>query len=319
MIIIEDEMSIPNKKILTQFMNIKFKQKQLMKHYTTMQVGGVVDLMFFPRTILELQDLLSYFQKNNISYFVFGKGSNVVVNDEGLEVIVINTEYLNNIYMDLENPCIIHAECGASLAEISQFALNCGLSGLEFASGIPGSVGGAVFMNAGAYGGEIKDVLSHSLIFSTHLEELSNQEHQFSYRKSILSDNNATICRASFHLKPCDKNIIQQSITDLEMQRNSKQPLELPSSGSTFKRPEGYFVGKLITDAGLKGFQLGGAMVSTKHAGFIVNTNNATAQDILDLIAHIQQIIYTQFHVKLEPEVKFLEKNGTFRTLSMLN
>ncbi len=289
--------------------SIQYKKNQKMSEYTTMKVGGYVDIMCFPKDISEMSLLLSHIKKEKC--FILGKGSNLIVNDEGLDVVVINTEQLKNIY--LKEDTLIFAEAGVSLEELSMFAMEHSLTGLEFASGIPGTVGGAVFMNAGAYDGEIKDVLEESIIFTDKDMVLNNKDHEFSYRKSSISKNNAVVLGSSFRLQKGDKEDIKAKMIDLNQQRASKQPLDMPSAGSTFKRPEGFFAGKLITDAGLKDFQCGGASVSTKHAGFVVNHDNATAQDILDLIAHVQNVVEKKFNVRLEPEIKFLEKNGTFR------
>ena len=293
---------------------IKSRRNVPLSHYTTMEVGGITPLMIFPHSSNELIELLEYLKGENIPYFVIGKGSNLIVNDEGVDLIFINTQQLNQITLIDEDT--IQVESGASLKDLSEFAYINGLTGLEFACGIPGTVGGAVFMNAGAYDGEIKDVLKESLVFDQEKKVLNNAEHQFSYRKSIFTTAGATVISSTFILPKNDKSIIKQKIDDLTEQRTEKQPLEFPSAGSTFKRPQGHFTGKLITDAGLKGFRIGGAGVSDKHAGFIVNVDNAKAQDILDLITHIQKTVKEQFNVLLEPEVKFLEKNGSFKNFT---
>ena len=293
---------------------IKSRRNVPLSHYTTMEVGGITPLMIFPHSSNELIELLEYLKGENIPYFVIGKGSNLIVNDEGVDLIFINTQQLNQITLIDEDT--IQVESGASLKDLSEFAYINGLTGLEFACGIPGTVGGAVFMNAGAYDGEIKDVLKESLVFDQEKKVLNNTEHQFSYRKSIFTTTGATVISSTFVLPKNDKSIIKQKIDELTEQRTEKQPLEFPSAGSTFKRPQGHFTGKLITDAGLKGFRIGGAGVSDKHAGFIVNVDNAKAQDILDLITHIQKTVKEQFNVLLEPEVKFLEKNGSFKNFT---
>ncbi|MGL5955850.1 MAG: UDP-N-acetylmuramate dehydrogenase [Brevinema sp.] len=298
----------------SDFPSLVYKTDQILSEYTTMKVGGKVELMVFPSSLELLVRLLKSFRSNCIPYFILGKGSNMIVNDEGLDLVVINMEYLNRIEIDQE--LLIHVEAGVTLKELGDFALEHSLTGLEFASGIPGTVGGAVFMNAGAYGSEIKDVLESSLIAMDDVYNLPNKEHEFSYRSSAMMKNQAVVLRSTFRLKKGERSEIQALMEDLKRQREEKQPLEYPSAGSIFKRPEGYFAGKLITDAGLKGFQIGGAAVSEKHAGFIINNNHATAQDILDLMAYIQQTVDKQFYVHLEPEVKFLEKNGTFRIFS---
>ncbi len=288
---------------------IHHKKNQKFSDYTTMKVGGVVEWMFYPKDIDEMITLLIYIKSQNIPYFILGKGSNLIVNDEGVDVIVINTSNLQNL--SLIDETLIYADSGVSLEELSMFALEHSLTGLEFASGIPGTVGGAVFMNAGAYDGEIKDVLETSTVFTDDKIVLNNSEHEFGYRTSSIASK--VILGSSFRLKKGDKNEIKSKMIDLNLQRASKQPLEMPSAGSTFKRPVGHFAGKLITDAGLKGFECGGASISTKHAGFVVNHDHAKAQDILDLIAHVQDVVKKEFDVHLEPEIKFLQKDGTFR------
>ncbi|MGL4676872.1 MAG: UDP-N-acetylmuramate dehydrogenase [Brevinema sp.] len=300
----------------TDFPSLVYKMDQLLSEYTTMKVGGTVEFMIFPSSLEILLLLLKSFRSYQIPYFILGKGSNIIVNDEGLDLVVINMESLNHIAIDPEDPLLIHAEAGVSLEELSCFALEHSLTGLEFASGIPGTVGGAVFMNAGAYGSEIKDVLESSLIFIEDSCVFSNKEHEFTYRSSAFMRKPAIILKSSFRVQKGDILEIQTLMGDLKRQRIEKQPLEYPSAGSTFKRPEGYFAGKLITDAGLKGVSVGGASVSRKHAGFIINNNHAKARDILDLIRHIQLTVDNQFHVHLEPEVRFLEKDGTFRIFS---
>ncbi len=290
---------------------IHHKKNQKFSEYTTMKVGGVVELMLYPKDVDEMITLLTYMKSQNIPYFILGKGSNLIVNDEGVDVVVINTSNLQNI--SLIDETLIYADSGVSLEELSMFALEHSLTGLEFASGIPGTVGGAVFMNAGAYDGEIKDVLETSIVFTDDKIVLNNSEHEFGYRTSSIASKNAVILGSSFRLKKGDKNEIKSKMIDLNQQRASKQPLEMPSAGSTFKRPIGHFAGKLITDAGLKGVECGGASISTKHAGFVVNHDHAKAQDILDLIAHVQNVVKKEFDVHLEPEIKFLEKDGTFR------
>jgi len=294
-----------------QFPTLIYKVNANLQEYTSMKVGGIADIMIFPNSIDQFCDLLSFLNKNKI--FIIGKGSNLIVNDKGVKAIFFNTEFLNNIIIEDEN--CISAECGVSLEELNQCVLENQLTGLEFSYGIPGSVGGAVYMNAGAYGGEIKDILIKTLAFHPELGiiTLTNQEHNFTYRKSIFAKNGLYILKSTFQLKKGKSSSIINRMLELINKRQEKQPLELPSAGSIFKRPEGYFVGKLIMDAGIQGHTIGGAMISMKHAGFIVNIGNATANDILELIFYIQNIIYDKFNVKLEPEVKFLEEDGTFK------
>lgn len=301
-----------------KYNHMECKRNQYLSNYTTMKVGGQVEFMTYPTSIAEMINLLRDCEQENISYFILGKGSNIIVNDEGVELFFINIQKLNCIYLDDNDDTKIIVEAGVNLLDLSNFALQHSLTGLEFACGIPGTVGGAVFMNAGAYDGEIKDVLYSSTVFHKKQGEiiLNNQEHQFSYRNSAIAQNRSVVLSSVFQLQKGIVDLIKNKMDDYQEKRESKQPLEHPSAGSTFKRPEGYFAGKLIMDAGLQGMKMGGVSISMKHAGFIVNDNNAKAQDILDLITHIQLVVWEKFEVSLEPEVKFLEKNGEFRKFS---
>lgn len=284
-----------------------------LSNFTYMKVGGKAKIMIFPNSLEQLIKALSLCLEKNILYFIIGKGSNLIVNDEGVDALFINTKNLSRL--ELKNPNSIVVQAGVELKNLSTFACQNGLGGLEFSSGIPGSVGGAIYMNAGAYGGEMKDVVLKTLCFMPNkgVIELNSNEQEFGYRTSIFAKKGGIVLETTLKLEKRNIVDIQNQIDDLTKQRESKQPLDLPSAGSVFKRPEGYFAGKLITDAGLKGYRIGGAAVSEKHAGFIVNIDNAKAQDILDLITHIQNEVFNQFGVMLEPEVKFLEKDGSFR------
>lgn len=307
---------------ITNFLNnrvisIEIMYNVLLAHYTTMRVGGSTPVMLFPNTLEDFLALLQFLDKEDISYFILGKGSNLIVNDEGVDISCINTERLTTITLDPFNN-MIQVDAGVSLTDLSKFAYENGLTGLEFACGIPGTTGGAVFMNAGAYGEEMKDILFQSEGYDPKkgLIILNNKEHEFSYRKSVFVEKQAIVLRSSFILKKGTPVLIKEKMNDLMQRREDKQPLELSSAGSTFKRPEGYFAGQLIADAGLKGYKKGNAGVSTKHAGFVVNLGGAKAKDILELIIHIQNTVQEKFGVSLEPEVKFLEKDGTFRNFS---
>lgn len=298
-----------------EYPHFVYLRSPLLSQYTTMKVGGEAPLMLIPQNISEIILMLTLCQEYYLPYFILGKGSNLIVNDEGVDLVLISMTKLDRITVNPADSTLITAEAGVSMEALAAFALKYERKGLEFAHGIPGTVGGGVFMNAGAYGGEIKDVLVSSLVLDLEgcQKVLSRQEHQFSYRKSRMSQSQEIILQSSFRLEKGKSQDISALMQDLKDQRKSKQPLEFPSAGSVFKRPEGYFVGKLLTDAGLKGYTIGGASVSEKHAGFIINTGKAKSQDILDLIAHIQKTIKHKFNVYLEPEVKFLEKDGTFR------
>ncbi|MGL4562614.1 MAG: UDP-N-acetylmuramate dehydrogenase [Brevinema sp.] len=295
------------------FPKMNFNTECMLSDYTYMKVGGKAAIMTFPESLSDMTELLQFCTEQNIFYIVLGKGSNLIVNDDGVDALFINTN--NLVAISLLNNTMITVQTGTTLSAVSDFALVHELSGFEFACGIPGSVGGAIYMNAGAYDGEMKNVVFETKAFVPHkgIVTFSNQEQQFAYRKSVFSSTNMVVLETTIHLIKDNPQKIADKINDLTKKREEKQPLDLPSSGSTFKRPDGYFAGKLITDAGLKGFSVGGASVSEKHAGFIVNTNNATADDILRLINHIQTTVQDKFGVILEPEVKFLQKDGTFK------
>lgn len=294
---------------------IELLYNQQLSNYTTMKVGGVVECMISPLSIESFTILLSICHQDKIPYFILGKGSNLLINDKGLEIIVINTKYLSSIYLDSSDSTKVIVESGCTLKEFAEFALEHSLTGAEFTHGIPGTIGGGVFMNAGAYGSELKDIVVSSLIWDEGQKNLSYENHEFSYRFSAIAKNNQVLLKTTFQLQKGDKVTINTLMEDLLYQRTSKQPLDLPSFGSVFKRPEGYFAGKLIQDSGLQGATRGGASVSTKHAGFIVNHDNAKAQDVLDLIAYIQSTVYEKQGVFLEPEVKILESNGCFKKI----
>lgn len=249
---------------------------------------------------------------NRINYFVLGKGSNILIGDKGMEGLVIHTARLNRIGHD--EHCV-SAQCGASLKDLCDYAQKLGLAGLEFASGIPGSVGGAVYMNAGAYGGEIKDVLRYSKYLEpsaqglrsfASVKHLKAAAHLFGYRSSVFQTSGWIHLSSLFSLTPGDPEAIAERMRELEKQRWSKQPMDLPSGGSVFKRPQGHFTGRLVDDCGLRGFQIGGAAISNKHCGFIVNLGGATAADVLALIEHVQKTVLERFGVLLEPELRLI-------------
>ncbi|MGL4388442.1 MAG: UDP-N-acetylmuramate dehydrogenase [Brevinema sp.] len=295
------------------FPSMIFDRECYLSDYTYMKVGGKAALMTFPRSMNEIEKLLVFCTEHKIKCFVLGKGSNLIVNDEGVDALFINTKNLTKIV--LKDKLLIRVEAGKDLKDVSDFALSHCLTGFEFASGIPGSIGGAIYMNAGAYDGEMKDVVVTTRVFqpTQGIITLTNEEQIFAYRKSIFSNSDAVILETLISLKKGNPQEIADKISDLTQKRTEKQPLNFPSSGSTFKRPEGYFAGKLITDAGLKGFQIGGVAVSEKHTGFLVNLGGATANDILLLIDHIRKEVFKQFNIMLEPEVKFLQKDGSFK------
>ena len=291
--------------------NILFFNEPLKKH-TTFRIGGAADLLVTPQSEEQLIKLFKYIKENCIRYVIIGNGSNLLFSDEGYRGIVvkIGSELSSIEAIPCENGMIINAGAGTLLSKLALFACENSLTGLEFASGIPGNVGGAVLMNAGAYDGEISQVL----VRSTYLdcENLSVctknfDEHDFSYRHSSYENDGYLILSASFLLKKGNKEDILSKMKDLNNRRITKQPLEFPSAGSTFKRPAGLFAGKLIEDANLKGYTVGGAMVSEKHCGFVINTGNATCEDVLGVIKYVQNTVFAKFGVELETEVKIIE------------
>lgn len=284
--------------------NIKYNEP--MKNHTSFKLGGPADIFIEPDNTDELVKALRTLKEHKIPYYIIGNGSNLLVSDKGIRGAVVKIgEKFGNVSIDGER---ITAECGILLSTLSKMAAKRSLAGMEFASGIPGSLGGALAMNAGAYGGEMKDIVEWVEVLDWNLElvRLTNAEMKFGYRKSIIEPGNYIAVRCCLKLKKGDPEEINSIMAELAEKRKAKQPLHLPSAGSTFKRPEGYFAGKLIEDAGLKGYTLGGAQVSTLHCGFVVNNGNATARDVYDLIKHIQKTVLEKFNVKLEPEVKIL-------------
>lgn len=276
-----------------------------MAEYTTFKVGGNASVFITPQSVEELKSVIELFYELSQPYYVLGKGSNIIVNDDGIKRPVI---YIGKALSGIEVfETYITAKGGASLSSIAQKALENSLTGFEFAAGIPGTFGGAIIMNAGAYDGEIKDVVEAvSYIDPTGKERVaSNAEMEFSYRNSVLMDTGCIITGGTISLKKGNKESIQAKMADLALRRRTKQPLEYPSAGSTFKRPQGFFAGKLIEESGLRGFSIGGAQVSEKHCGFIVNNGNATADDICNLIEYVQDKVYNEKGVILEPEVKY--------------
>lgn len=281
-------------------------KNESMKNHTSFKIGGPADLFIEPSSVSFLCELIKEIRKNETPYWVIGNGSNLLVSDKGLRGIVIHiSSSLSDMRLE-EN--IITCEAGASLKKLCMFALDNGLSGLEFAYGIPGSVGGAAFMNAGAYGGEMKDVLiscSH-IDHSGDIGSLSNDELNLSYRHSAYSTNKYIIASLTLSLKRGDKDDIKQRMNELMNRRKDKQPLDFPSAGSVFKRPPDNFAGALIEKCGLKGKSIGGAQVSEKHAGFIINRGGATCVDILQLIELIQNVVYKECDILLSPELKVI-------------
>ena len=277
-----------------------------MKEHTTMRVGGKAALMIIPETISCVQKIISFLYSSNIPNIIIGNGSNLIFQDTGYNGVIIKIgEPLSSIEVFDD---IIVAMAGASLAHVANKALENSLTGLEFASGIPGSIGGAVFMNAGAYDGEIKQVVLETLCVDNkgNLITIKGQEHNFSYRHSRLQDDDLTCLQVKMKLEKDEKSSIQAKMNDLNARRRDKQPLNYPSAGSVFKRPPGCYAGKLVDDCGLRGTKIGGAQVSDKHCGFIINTGNATAADVISLIEYVQDTVYKNSGVWLELEVRIV-------------
>lgn len=275
-----------------------------MNKHTTFRVGGPADYFIIPESLEEVQKVVSLCRKREVPYYILGNGSNLLVGDFGIRGVVIQIFKSMNQIEIRENE--ITAQAGASLAQIANAALGKSLTGFEFAAGIPGTLGGAVVMNAGAYGGEMKDVLVSVTVLTEEgdILEIPAEELELGYRTSIIAKKNYVVLEAKLALKEGNPEEIRAYMDDLRQRRVDKQPLEYPSAGSTFKRPEGYFAGKLIQDAGLKGFTVGGAQVSEKHSGFVINIGNATAADIVSLMEQVSEKVKEDSGVTLEPEVK---------------
>ncbi len=284
----------------------RFLIEEPMKKHTTFKIGGPADYLIFPSSMQEVTLIFDLLRKYKIPFTVLGNGSNVLVLDKGIRGAVVKFNSPMS-WIRQEGNTII-AGAGALLKDVSQFAADCGLTGMEFAIGIPGSIGGAVFMNAGAYDGEMKPIVSgvRAAAASGKLVAYSHDELDFGYRHSVFQDNGQAICEVEISLQPGDPAAIREKMDSFTERREKKQPLEMPSAGSTFKRPEGYFAGTLIEQTGLKGFSVGGAQISAKHAGFVVNSGEATATDVLNLIHEVQRRVYEKNGVKLFPEVRIL-------------
>ena len=288
--------------------NISYITDEPMSKHTSFKTGGNAAVFVDIADAETLGKVIGICDKNNVETFILGKGSNLLVSDNGIRdkvVIHLSTDFAE---MKLLDETTIQVQAGASLASLCKFALANSLTGLEFAYGIPGSVGGAAYMNAGAYGGEMKDVVTRV----NHLDKNGNSgcycgdELDFSYRHSAYTDSDLVITSVVVKLQKGDKAEIEAQMTDVMGRRVDKQPLEYPSAGSVFKRPEGYFAGALIEQSGLKGKRIGGAMVSEKHAGFIINYDNATTTDVINLIKHCQKTVFDKFGVELHTEIKFV-------------
>lgn len=291
--------------LMQEFPDIQILKDEPLSKYTNTKTGGPADWLAFPKDVAEVQKLVQFADANAMLLTVIGNASNLIVRDGGIEGLTMILTQMNGIQVEGNR---VIAQAGASYIETTKAARDHSLTGLEFAAGIPGSVGGAIFMNAGAYGGETKNVVSEvtAMLPDGTIKHYNNEELDFGYRHSAVQDNHGIVLEAVFDLKLGDQAEITALMDDLNARRAAKQPLELPSCGSVFKRPEGYFAGKLIHDAGLQGYTSGGAQVSTKHAGFIVNVDHGTATDYLNVIHHVQATVKEKFGVSLETEVRII-------------
>jgi UDP-N-acetylmuramate dehydrogenase len=289
-------------KLLEIVRNDQLLTDSLMRDHTTFRVGGPADFMVFPESREELSQVIELCRDADVPFFLMGNGSNLLVRDGGFRGVIVNTRQMNTVVVHGKR---VEAQAGASLRAVAKEALAHHLSGFEFASGIPGTVGGAAIMNAGAYGGEMKDIITKVEIMTPDgaFETVEGADCHFGYRQSRMRERGEIVIAVELALEAGDPDIIRSKIQELNQRRRDKQPLNYPSAGSTFKRPDGYFAGKLIQDAGLKGHQVGGAMVSPKHSGFVINADHASAQDVLQLIGDIQRCVKAKFGVDLEPEV----------------
>ena len=279
---------------------------ELMSRHTTFRIGGPASVFVTPKSEKDLVTAIEICRSQGAPYFILGNGSNLLVSDQGYDGVVVH------IGSDLRDISVegteITAKTGAMLSQVAHAALAHGLTGMEFAAGIPGSLGGACMMNAGAYGGEMSQILVgvRALDDKGQIVELAADQLELGYRHSIMMEKQYVVLGARIHLEKGNPEKIQAQMDDLKEKRIAKQPLEYPSAGSTFKRPEGAFAGKLIMDAGLRGFRIGDAMVSEKHCGFVVNAGKATAEDVCGVIAHVQHVVLEKYGKKLEPEIRFL-------------
>ena len=293
-------------KIKQQLTTGTLLEQELMSRHTSFRIGGPADYFVEPASVDELAGVLSLARQEKVPFFIVGNGSNLLVSDEGFRGMIVHTGgSLRSISVEGD---VIYAQAGALLGAVAGAALEAELTGMEFAAGIPGTLGGAVCMNAGAYGGEMKDILLDAEVLTQDGERLviPVEELDLSYRHSIIFEKNYIVLAAHIRLSRVDKTQIRNRMNELAGARKEKQPLEYPSAGSTFKRPEGYFAGKLIQDAGLKGYTVGGAQVSEKHSGFVINRGGATAEEVRFLIRQVRSKVKQQFGVELEPEVRML-------------
>lgn len=289
-------------------LNCIVRYDEPLKNHTTFKIGGNCIALIEPREVSDIVETIKICRENSIKFFVIGNGSNLLVPDEGYNGVIIKLKSEFST-IQVEGEYLI-VNSGAKLSEVYTVAYENSLTGFEFASGIPGTIGGAIYMNAGAYGGEMKDIVESVQVLDLdnfELRELKNEELEFSYRKSIIQRENYIVTTIKLKLQKGNKEEINAVYEDLRERRNSKQPLNFGSAGSTFKRPEGHFASKLIEDAGLKGYHINDAWVSEKHSGFIVNKGNASYKEVMELIEYVQKVVFEKFGVKLETEVRILK------------
>jgi len=278
-----------------------------MSKHTSFKIGGNADVLMSATNKNEILNAVKICLENKLPFYVIGGGNNLLVRDKGFRGIIIKiSKEFNSI--NLTSKTGFYCDAGASLTSLSGLALENSLTGFEFVSGIPGTIGGAIYMNAGAFDGEIKDVVVSADVLTNDFKEvkLTNEQLNFGYRTSVIEKENYVVLGAEIALKPGDQNEIKAKMDDFNDKRRDKQPLSLPSAGSTFKRPKGSFAGKLIMDSGLRGYSIGGASVSEKHCGFIVNNGGATALDVLRIIDHVQNVVFEKFNVLLKPEIRII-------------
>lgn len=293
-------------------LNIEFLKDKPLKEFTTFKIGGSAKYIIFPKNVDDLINTIKLVKESKINWHIVGNCSNVLVSDRGFDGAIITTIKID-FFKIHEN--LIEADCGCMISQVARKACESGLKGLEFAVGIPGTVGGAVYMNAGAYDGEIKDVFECAEVLDENLNiiKLEKSDMRFSYRHSRLKEEKLILLKATFRLQYAEKEDVLpiEKANEYNRRRREKQPLQYPSAGSVFKRPPGSFAGKLIQEAGLKGYRIGGACISEKHAGFIINLGDASAEDVRKIIYHTQKTVYEKFGILLEPEIEFI---GEFET-----
>lgn len=299
-------MIVDYKEIFSQNNVGKILYNEPMANHTTFKIGGPCDVMILPSNEEEILNALKIIKNNNLEYMIIGNGSNLLVRDKGIRKVIIK---LNDNYSNIEiKDNYVIAQAGALLSKTAKTAMKKDLTGMEFASGIPGGIGGAITMNAGAYGGEMKDILEKVKVINKDLEikEYSVSEMNMRYRNSRVQDEGLIVLEATFKLEKGKPEDIKTLYDDLTFKRTSKQPLEYASAGSTFKRPEGHFAGKLIDDCGLRGYRYKDAQVSEKHCGFVINRGNADFEQVYYVISHVQEVVKEKFGVNLEPEIRII-------------